>query len=63
VTVRDVRENLAQITSAADRLHLDLPLTQVARRVFEALGEAGEDGSDPAKLAWYLHGGADGPPV
>lgn len=54
VTVRDVRENLAQIASAAHLVQLDLPLAQVARRTFEALGEAGEDESDPAKLAWYL---------
>lgn len=54
VTVRDTRENLSQITAAAARAGVGLPLASAVKRLFDELGESGDDDSDPGKLAWLL---------
>ena len=54
VTVRDSREVLGQIGSAARDVGVSVPLTTAARRVFGQLGDEGGDDDDPAALAPFL---------
>lgn len=54
VEIRDVRENLEQVTQAGREVGLHLPLTSTAKALFDEMGDRGEDGNDPAKLALFL---------
>lgn len=54
VEIRDVRENLEQVTAAAREVAVNVPLTSTAKVLFDELGDRGEDGSDPGKLALFL---------
>jgi 3-hydroxyisobutyrate dehydrogenase len=57
VDVRDAREVLEQVTAAARGAGAAVPLATVAKALFDDLGDRGDDGSDPAKLAVALERG------
>ncbi len=61
VTVKDAREVLAHITTAAVDAGAVVPLATTAKRLFDELGDGGDDDSDPGKLAVLLAGGTGEP--
>ncbi|MBS1895321.1 MAG: NAD(P)-dependent oxidoreductase [Actinobacteria bacterium] len=54
VTIADARENLDQITAAASAVGAQVPLADKVKGLFDEVGEAGGDESDPARLALFL---------
>lgn len=58
VTVRDSRDVLHQVTSAAREVGIRAPLAQTAQDLMDEFGELGEDDSDPAKLVQLFTNGS-----
>ena len=54
VTVRDAREVLDHVTSAAQGAGVPVPLATVAKDLLDEFGDTGEDDSDPGKLIQFL---------
>lgn len=54
VDIRDAREVLGQVTAAARDAGTSAPLASTAKRLYDEMGDRGEDDSDPGKLAVFL---------
>jgi 3-hydroxyisobutyrate dehydrogenase len=54
VTVRDAREVLGHVASAARGAGVRVPLASVAKDLLDEFGDEGEDDSDPGKLIQFL---------
>lgn len=57
VDVRDAREVLEQVRDAARDVDAAVPLAATAKRLFDDIGERGDDDSDPGKLVVLLERG------